>query len=439
MDDKKGGSGIENYDSISSSCSSDDNDAMVRPTHIYINGYQSWSYAGSVPRGENQPRSAMPDLFSGAFNAGGTVPPKPSEGHDIQTAAEEGGGRGYESWSEDGRQASHVVNNGDAEGIEMIPSRRRRQGREQGGPLRGSDSGLDAEMDELGNNPLHYRSDFYCVITSRSGDDDSIGAGGESSGRGGVPLSPPALDEDGGPSLVLGWLSQRRQFGIITSDSSLRRFQMHASAGSSPTVPFASFGRGGHGGGTDDVPDAGMSTDWAYAQVVPPHCYDEEPASRYLTAVAMHNNARPMRFPNLLTGWCSWYHYYENIDAETLKGNCRTLSGIKTNVGANLALIDDGYMTAWGDWSSLKKKQFPGDPDQVMRGIADEIRSNGMKPGLWLAPYACDKNSKLAKEHPDWIIHNDEGRIANSSNCGNWKNKGWKNAPPFKELKYICV
>jgi len=41
-----------------------------------------------------------------------------------------------------------------------------------------------------------------------------------------------------------------------------------------------------------------------------------------------------------------------------------------------------------------------------------------MIPGLWMAPFACDKHSKIAKEHPDWIIQNDEGRAANSSNCG---------------------
>jgi hypothetical protein len=44
------------------------------PTHVYINGYQSWSFAGSVTKGERQPQSAMPNMFSGAFNRGGTPP-----------------------------------------------------------------------------------------------------------------------------------------------------------------------------------------------------------------------------------------------------------------------------------------------------------------------------------------------------------------------------
>ena len=36
-----------------------------RPTHIYINGYQSWSFAGSLLRGQPQPKSALPSTWSG--------------------------------------------------------------------------------------------------------------------------------------------------------------------------------------------------------------------------------------------------------------------------------------------------------------------------------------------------------------------------------------
>jgi alpha-galactosidase len=73
-------------------------------------------------------------------------------------------------------------------------------------------------------------------------------------------------------------------------------------------------------------------------------------------------------------------------------------------------------MTAWGDWTSLKPGKFL--KDGGMKVLADAIRSKGMKPGVWLAPFAADKGSQLAKDHPDWIIKNDLGRFANSSNCG---------------------
>ena len=50
--------------------------------------------------------------------------------------------------------------------------------------------------------------------------------------------------------------------------------------------------------------------------------------------------------------------------------------------------------------------------------VASDIQSSGMRPGLWLAPFAADKHSKIAKHHPEWIITNEGGSPANSSNCG---------------------
>ena len=45
------------------------------PTHIYINGYQSWSFSGSIVKGAPQPTSALFSVCSKAFNLGGSTPP----------------------------------------------------------------------------------------------------------------------------------------------------------------------------------------------------------------------------------------------------------------------------------------------------------------------------------------------------------------------------
>ena len=102
--------------------------------------------------------------------------------------------------------------------------------------------------------------------------------------------------------------------------------------------------------------------------------------------------------------------------------NSDTLGGpIRNKIMSNVGLIDDGYMTAWGDWGSLKVKAFPTafmlgpnpsekDVDACMKSLSDSMRSNGMKPGIWLAPFAADKHSKLTKEHTDWIIRDNSGR-----------------------------
>jgi alpha-galactosidase len=133
----------------------------------------------------------------------------------------------------------------------------------------------------------------------------------------------------------------------------------------------------------------------------------------YLHAVAAYNEAKPLQNGPLLTGWCSWYHYYENISADKLRTNFAKLASMKNKVPTNVAVVDDGYMTAWGDWDSFKPQQFTD-----MTVVCRDIVSHGMRPGLWLAPFTCDKHSTIVKQHPEWIIRNDRGRPANSSNCG---------------------
>jgi hypothetical protein len=305
----------------SSSESSWDDDS-TSPSNIYINGYQSWSFAGSVDKGERQPTSAMPDFLSKAFNYGASV--APDAAYEIYNDVEEG------------------------------PT---------------SNGGTSV------NKSAFYKSDFYTCVCSEATSKEQF-------------------------ALVLGFLSQTEQYGLVTFDSSLSNVAMTASF----QGMIASRSKG-------------ISTDWAYCQIMSKHCYDEEPLAHYLNTVSSYNHASPLQNKPPMTGWCSWYHYYENIDFDNLTDNFENLNALRSQIKSDVSIIDDGYITAWGDWDSLKRKGFPPSKGG-MKSLGQNIEINDMKPGLWLAPYACDKFSKVAKEHPEWILRNDKGRIANSSNCG---------------------
>ena len=41
-----------------------------------------------------------------------------------------------------------------------------------------------------------------------------------------------------------------------------------------------------------------------------------------------------------------------------------------------------------------------------------------MTPGLWIAPFSCDKHSQVARKHADWILRSCNGTPVNSANCG---------------------
>lgn len=105
-----------------------------------------------------------------------------------------------------------------------------------------------------------------------------------------------------------------------------------------------------------------------------------------------------------IKGYTSWYNYYQNISQDIVLRDLESLAKQKEYV--NTFQIDDGYQTAVGDWLSIDLKKFPSG----MKHIADSIHSKGFQAGIWLAPFGAQKNSKLAAEHPDWLIKDKKGK-----------------------------
>lgn len=104
------------------------------------------------------------------------------------------------------------------------------------------------------------------------------------------------------------------------------------------------------------------------------------------------------------TGYTTWYNYYSNINEQVVN---RDLNSIKaSDIHFDCFQIDDGYQSAIGDWLDVDKKKFPCG----MKKIADDIHKGGMLAGLWLAPFAATKKSKLFKEHRDWFIKDKKGK-----------------------------
>jgi len=103
------------------------------------------------------------------------------------------------------------------------------------------------------------------------------------------------------------------------------------------------------------------------------------------------------------SGWCSWYQYFTKLRAEDIETNVRTLAELDT--GLETVQIDDGYQAAVGDWLEWSD----GFPDGVAP-LARAIRGHGFQAGLWLAPFLVSRASKLAAQHPDWILRGANGR-----------------------------
>ncbi len=131
---------------------------------------------------------------------------------------------------------------------------------------------------------------------------------------------------------------------------------------------------------------------------------------------------RPARPAAPLVGYTSWYRHYGDIDADGLLHDLdgvAALIGDGTDLGAELAdagarrvfQVDDGYAVV-GDWLEPRAERFPGG----MAPLAGRVRAAGLEPGLWVAPFVCERGSRLFREHPDWLLRDARGEVV-STGC----------------------
>jgi len=113
------------------------------------------------------------------------------------------------------------------------------------------------------------------------------------------------------------------------------------------------------------------------------------------------------------TVWCTWYAYYEGITEDVLTKDIAELAELPFDV----VQIDDGWQQRVGDWEPNDK--FPSG----MRALTERITAAGMSPGLWISPFIVLPTSKLAREHPDFLLRDEHGDPVVAGN--NWGTGYW--------------
>jgi alpha-galactosidase len=197
-------------------------------------------------------------------------------------------------------------------------------------------------------------------------------------------------------ALLAGFLSQRQHFGSLEAW----------------IAPQPALRLWANGDGARLDPGAAIETDWACLQVVSPD--EPDPLAPYLEAVAREHGLAPFPAQAAPTGWCSWYQYSAEdyaggFTARDVASNLEALVRMRSELPLEIVQIDDGYETRVGDWYSFRPVFSAG-----VAPLAGEIRAAGFTPGLWLAPFIVDPRSRLAAEHPDWLLRGPSGRPANA-------------------------
>ncbi|HBC79969.1 MAG TPA: hypothetical protein DEO60_11360 [Bacteroidales bacterium] len=130
------------------------------------------------------------------------------------------------------------------------------------------------------------------------------------------------------------------------------------------------------------------------------------------------------RINSIVNGWCNWFFTYEHITEDEVVRNAEFASRILKPYGMEYIQIDEGYQKWHGEWDG--NDRFP----HGMKWLADRIRSYGLKPGLWIAPYVISEPAGIFQEHKDWLIKNPDGSL---KRVGPWpdENTDWaKNENP---------
>ncbi len=100
--------------------------------------------------------------------------------------------------------------------------------------------------------------------------------------------------------------------------------------------------------------------------------------------------------------WCSWYQYFDEVCEQDIIENLDAMDDLGLSIG--VVQIDDGYQVAAGDW--LESSGRFAD----LAGLVARIRSHGRRAGIWIAPFVVGRSSRLAAEHPDWLVTDPSGR-----------------------------
>jgi alpha-galactosidase len=103
------------------------------------------------------------------------------------------------------------------------------------------------------------------------------------------------------------------------------------------------------------------------------------------------------------TGWCSWYYYFGENNERDVIANLERIRAERLPL--DVIVIDDGYQTSDGDWTSAHAEKFP----HGMKWLADEIKRAGFTPGIWVAPFAANEHSRVLREHPEFLLRDENG------------------------------
>jgi len=121
----------------------------------------------------------------------------------------------------------------------------------------------------------------------------------------------------------------------------------------------------------------------------------------------------PERFKTAPTGWSSWYCYYMAPTGEDLWAETKAMAEKLKPYGLEYIQLDAAFTRgAEANWLNWTQSLYP----KGGKAWFDQIRENGLKPGLWINIYGSNyTNPAMANEYPeDFFLHDKNGDLSSA-------------------------
>ena len=105
-------------------------------------------------------------------------------------------------------------------------------------------------------------------------------------------------------------------------------------------------------------------------------------------------------------GWWSWTAYYFGLSSGTALTNAQWEAEHLKKLGYDFFHIDEGYQYARGEYTTPNAVLFPNG----MAPLERKVTGLGLTPGIWTAPFEVSERSWVFEHHPEWLVHNAEGK-----------------------------
>ena len=112
------------------------------------------------------------------------------------------------------------------------------------------------------------------------------------------------------------------------------------------------------------------------------------------------------------TGWNDWQYYRNEKTQQDVLDSAGVIAELKQQgYPLNFVQVDGGFCMHLSEWS-LPRPSF----SDGIKSLSERVTGMELKFGLWLAPYIQNVETKVVKEHPEWLMLDETGALLKRPN-----------------------